>query len=348
MPPEMMNRFTLLLFLSSLFIIVQSHEVKASDFAMADSMRVRWIDGKKFILHKVEPKQTWNFLAKKYNCSIKDLKAANNGVNDLKIGQIINIPVITASETSSGAGTKVTEKNSDTNNSPQVFEKSSISHISNKAPVYHIVKQGETLYGISRIYDQTVDEIKLLNNLVSNDVKEGQKLLVVDNNQKSPISNTSLKTTEISSPKTNIKTNDLPEKVNAAVPKVVKNDDVVVPASTATNNFAKATKTVSPIKKANGGKTLMQVNETGVASWIQNGQLNDDKYYGLHRTAPIGTIIKVTNRMNNQFVYVKIVGVLPDTGDNDNVIIKVSQAVTTKLNALDSIFQVDLSYGIMQ
>ncbi|MBK8875730.1 MAG: hypothetical protein IPN13_18200 [Bacteroidetes bacterium] len=107
------------------------------------------------------------------------------------------------------------------------------------------------------------------------------------------------------------------------------------------NSFSeKATKSVSPVKKANGGKTLMQVTETGIASWIQDGQVNQDKYYGLHRTAPIGTIMKVTNRMNNQFVYVKIVGVLPDTGDNDNVIIKVSQAVSNKLNALDAHYQV--------
>ncbi|MBK7970759.1 MAG: hypothetical protein IPK08_18575 [Bacteroidetes bacterium] len=92
----------------------------------------------------------------------------------------------------------------------------------------------------------------------------------------------------------------------------------------------------------------MQVTETGIASWIQDGQVNQDKYYGLHRTAPIGTIMKVTNRMNNQFVYVKIVGVLPDTGDNDNVIIKVSQAVSNKLNALDAHYQVEVSYGLMQ
>ena len=91
----------------------------------------------------------------------------------------------------------------------------------------------------------------------------------------------------------------------------------------------------------------MQVTETGVATWIQEGQVNPDKYYALHRTAPIGTIIKVTNRMNNQFVYVKVVGSLPDTGENENIIIKVSQAVSSKLNALDPLFQVELSYGMM-
>ena len=72
-----------------------------------------------------------------------------------------------------------------------------------------------------------------------------------------------------------------------------------------------------------------------------------DKYYALHRTAPIGTILKVTNRMNNQFVYVKVVGTLPDTGENENIIIKVSQAVSSKLVALDPLFQVELSYGLL-
>jgi hypothetical protein len=40
--------------------------------------------------------------------------------------------------------------------------------------------------------------------------------------------------------------------------------------------------------------------------------------------------------------------VLPDTGENSNVIIKMSQAVSQKLNVLDPLFQVELSYGLLQ
>lgn len=210
------------------------------------------------------------------------------------------------------------------------------------------MKQGETLYSISKSYNLTVDAVKTLNNLVSNSVKDGQKLLI--SNSTTNVGDSSPRATQVSPipVKPEINQEIKQEKANAAAAKPIKIETPPTPPPATTNNFERATKTISPIKKANGGKTLMQVTETGVAAWLQDGQINQDKYYGLHRSAPIGTIMKVTNRMNNQFVYVKIVGVLPATGDNDNLIIKVSQAVSSKLNALDSLFQVELSYGVMQ
>ncbi|MBL0342566.1 MAG: LysM peptidoglycan-binding domain-containing protein [Bacteroidetes bacterium] len=323
-----------------------------SGFAMSDSVRVRWIEGKKFILHKVELKQTWSLLAKKYNCSIKELKEANVGVEELKTGQIINVPVITSSDPHAGSGTKVTQKKTEISEPVKTSVAPAKNSSKDKTAVYHIVKHGETLYSISKMYNQTVDEIKSLNKLTNNAVKDGQKLIVQLTKENGngpsalPVTATPFKTetkkTESVVPETQT------AKTTAVTSNPAKEETKSAPAVLAANNFERATKTISPIKKANGGKTLMQVNETGVATWILDGQINQDKYYGLHRNAPIGTIIKVTNRMNNQFVYVKIVGVLPDTGDNDNVIIKVSQAVSTKLNALDALFQVELSYGVMQ
>lgn len=44
---------------------------------------------------------------------------------------------------------------------------------------YHSVQQGETLYKISQIYKISVDELKSLNQLPDNNIKIGQKLLVV-------------------------------------------------------------------------------------------------------------------------------------------------------------------------
>ena len=44
---------------------------------------------------------------------------------------------------------------------------------------YHSVQQGETLYKISQIYKISVEELKSLNQLPDNNIKIGQKLLVV-------------------------------------------------------------------------------------------------------------------------------------------------------------------------
>ena len=89
-----------------------------------------------------------------------------------------------------------------------------------------------------------------------------------------------------------------------------------------------------------------QVNETGVATWFNDQELNQNKFYALHRTAPIGTIIKVTNRMNNNSVFVKVVGVLPATGDNDNIIIKITSASAQRIGAIDQKFTAELSYSV--
>lgn len=46
------------------------------------------------------------------------------------------------------------------------------------APVYHTVVGGETLYGISRRYNITVDQLKSLNGLTTNTIQAGMKLRV--------------------------------------------------------------------------------------------------------------------------------------------------------------------------
>lgn len=44
---------------------------------------------------------------------------------------------------------------------------------------YYVVKQGDTLFKISQLYKLTIDELKTLNKLVDNNIKVGQKLLIV-------------------------------------------------------------------------------------------------------------------------------------------------------------------------
>lgn len=48
----------------------------------------------------------------------------------------------------------------------------------NGAPVYHTVVAGETLYGISRRYNITVDQLKSLNGLTANTIQAGMQLRV--------------------------------------------------------------------------------------------------------------------------------------------------------------------------
>lgn len=50
---------------------------------------------------------------------------------------------------------------------------------SNESTTYYIVKQGDTLYKIAQLYKLSIDDLKALNKLSDNNIKVGQKLLVV-------------------------------------------------------------------------------------------------------------------------------------------------------------------------
>jgi peptidoglycan endopeptidase LytF len=48
------------------------------------------------------------------------------------------------------------------------------------------------------------------------------------------------------------------------------------------------------------------VEEKGTAIWIADPDLDPTKMLVLHRTAPVGTIIKVTNPMSNRSAFAKL------------------------------------------
>lgn len=82
-------------------------------------------------------------IARKYNVTVSDLMNYNNLTSNLlSIGQVIRIPSNTSSSTA------------------------------------YTVKNGDTLYSIARKYNTSVDSIKTKNNLTSNTLSIGQKLII--------------------------------------------------------------------------------------------------------------------------------------------------------------------------
>ena len=86
-----------------------------------------------------------------------------------------------------------------------------------------------------------------------------------------------------------------------------------------------------------------EITENGLAELI-DGSANNRKYLALHRTAKVGTIMRVRNEMNGQEVFVRIIGKLPDTGENRNILIKISRAAYDQLGAIDARFRVTISF----
>lgn len=86
-------------------------------------------------------------IARKFNVSIDDIKALNNlSSNNLSIGMTLKIPLYS------------NKQNEETN--------------------VYVVKSGDSLWSIARMFNSTVDEIKSLNSLKSNVLRIGQRLVV--------------------------------------------------------------------------------------------------------------------------------------------------------------------------
>ena len=300
-------------------------------FAQTENLPKQTIDGKTVYVYKIVAGDGWYSIARKFKVTYAELKLANKKTDKLKVGEKLYIPAKLKSND------PYFEKN-------KVDKTASEANVSTGKKITHRVKSSETLFAIAKKYKVSVSQIKQLNKLKSASIKKGQVLIISESSSGGEA--VAGKSEEKKDRKEEIVPIEeklpQPEKIETekviSVP-VVNNDDEPKEIKGKTEHGIDEKKIVF----ANGRQ---EVNETGVASWIEDETSGKNKYYALHRTAPPGTIIKITNRMNSRSIYVKVVGRLPDTGDNEGLIIKVSKSGAEKLGVIDSRFQASLIYGI--
>lgn len=99
-------------------------------------------------IYVVKKGDTLYSIAQKYGVSLNDLKRLNKlDSNTISIGQILTIPGLIDIDDSNIGNT-------------------------------YIVKRGDTLYSIAKIYNTTINKIKEVNNLTSNILSIGQELII--------------------------------------------------------------------------------------------------------------------------------------------------------------------------
>jgi LysM repeat protein len=290
-----------------------------------DSLRVEYIDGKAYIIHEVDPGETLYSISKRYKTSMNTIADATPAVKKgLHDGMILQIPY-----------------------KPQVN--------TTLRQQTHVVAQGETLYSISRIYDISVVEIMEWNDLLSSELEIGQELKIGGVSQPQKIDYV-LDGMRIHVVQAGEGLYALARNFDVTVDELVAwnelessslnlGQEVIVGkiTETAEEEISATTDSVAaPMAIPAVFVPMQKVHENGMAAIIEGE--SEESFLAMHREIPVGSIVSVRNEMNNQVVFVRIVGKLPDTGVNDKVIIRLSPGAAKQLQAIDPKFRVELSY----
>ena len=305
------------------FLLISSASVFAAN--LRDSIGVENKDGKKVILHKLDPKDNYYSLGRRYKVSPKAIMQYNNNA-PLPIGGIVKVPTDrpflessynTPAKPQPAAPTPPVKQQAPPQQQPAqqqqqqpVQQQQQAAATQNNAPTQdYKVSAGETLYSIAKRFGTTVDDLTSLNGLTSTTLSPGQIIKVRAGQSTAPA---------------------------PTAPVTAKPDatSVVLPSDSANANRFNANK-----------YGLYEKDEQGVATWMDDADLDPNKKLVLHRTAPIGTVIKITNPMSNLTTYAKVVGRFTDNASTKDVIIVVTKNVADSLGALDKRFHVNISYG---
>jgi LysM repeat protein len=298
----------------------------SSNKAPTDSIGVEMRDGQRFVKHRVAAGETLTALTRRYHVSLDQLTAANPQIkNGLGVGQIVYVPRPAASKTTAAAPA-----------APKPAASYTPAAANPAVPARYTVARGETLFGIARKFQLTPDELIKINNLPAGGaVRVGQQLLLTATEAGAPAA------TVAATPKpTPVRPAELQSIPAMPAPKAPAAPDK--PAQVATVTPADREEEKEDRTPSRASEVLARVVENGLGAPIEKSIT--DKYLALHKTAPVGTIMQVKNAMNGQSVYVRVIGKLPDTGENNNVLVRLSPRAVQKLGTADSRFRVETNY----
>jgi LysM repeat protein len=303
---------------ASLLIISSLHGPLApvGHSAPLDSIGQEFRGGQRFVRHRVAQGETLFALARRYRVSVDQITAANPQLkNGLAIGEVVLVPRPSAggARATAAAPTKA----------PVAVAAAATP---TTAPARYTVAKGETLFGIARRYNLSPAELIQLNHLpAGGSVRVGQELLLhAAEAGAAPVAAATPAARPTEAPMTRVNPN--------------------APAQIATITTTKEADAETPETRTptRASEVVTRVTESGMAAAIAGS--GTDKYLALHKTAPVGTIMQVKNQMNGQSVYVRVIGPLPDTGENNNMLVRLSPRAVQKLGTGDSKFRVETSY----
>jgi LysM repeat protein len=341
-------RFFLLFLLSIITNIVT---------AQSGNLIVMGVSPDLYLVHTVAPKENWYSVGRLYNISPKEIAPFNSLTIDkaLSIGQQVKVPLNTANFSQNGI---------------KGGDEASI-------PVYHIVQDKEWMYRISTNYNKVpVENLEKWNNINKDQAKAGMKLIIGYLKVKSDQSALASKGVAIGKTAA-VPDKTLPKVTNASTTPPVTTPPVATPPVTTipekkndlvVKQESKEQKQLPPVEEAvvnhSASQTVANNNNTSSgAGYFKNlfegsgksvsgaagvfkstSGWQDGKYYALINNVAVGTIVKVSNPVNNKTVFAKVLGQLPEMKESAGLTARVSDAAASELGTTATRFSVEVKY----
>lgn len=351
-----MSRFPLL---SAAFVFAGFSALAAPrPVAPPDSIGVEYRGNKLLIKHRVAPGETLYGLARRYKVPVEDIVEANSGQKGaLVTDQVVLVPRnrVVLSQPAAPRATAA---------APAATRALLTDARGNK--IYK-VEPGMTLFAIARRFQTTPAELARLNSFATTyNVRVGQSVIVAATSAApaaarpvaaaapAPVRSTAPVAAPAARPERNEEAEkaarEARERADLAREKDAREKEARERAARERARDSAAAPAVTPeaptAEKDRGpsraSEIVRRVSESGLATSIQTDA--SDKYLALHKTAPVGTIMQVRNIMNGQSVYVRVIGQLPDTGENTNILVRLSKKAVQRLATPDQRFRVETNY----
>lgn len=278
------------------------------DLTQLDTIIVQVDDeARAFYTHNVKPSETLYSIARFFGIHANDLLILNNIAPDsiIPAGAIVNIPINT-----------------------EYLIREARQPSENCIPVIYHVKKRETLFKISQVYfNQGIESLIIRNEVKKLSLRPDQALVVGWWPISQPQSNQELPTIEqeilnVKSKNFEILTHDHPTQLESIHTSGITYDSLRL------------------IEKR---PSFVISNKNGIAIWERSDQ-NTESLLVLHKTAQTGSMIKLLNPVTERSIVATVVGQIPSNVYTEDVDLIVSRAVAQKLGALDTRFQVQMTY----
>jgi LysM repeat protein len=311
------------------------NSARGNGVTAVDSVGVERVGGKVFIIHKVNQGQTMFAVVRRYGTTIHALREANPGMSDqIQMGQTIRVPYTPKGNTKevkkeevkvaevakpAEAPAKVTIVTTPAASASTTPAPTSAPSVAVAPNGIHKVEAGQTLYRVAVKYGVLMADLRRWNNLTDDNLKDGQELIVSEKAGQKTVA-----------------------PAPAPAPKVVA---TTVVKDSVRSKAAVAEKVVKPVEEVAPPKVVSgkRKSESGLAEVIETDE-STSKFLGLHRTAPIGALVEVLNEYNQEKIIVRVIGRIPDTSINDDIVIKLSSRAFEKVSPNSKRFRAVVSY----